>query len=113
MPDQKSLRILISVYYFKEQQAGNGKVYKVWMVKFGLCVWSDRPAKWILREKEAEKVRISSEEVTTYTTEFSQSLGTNSFFSVFFKEQETGNGKVYKVHRVLVITHFFCFLLVS
>ena len=67
------------------------------MVKFGFHVWSDRPAKWILREKEAEKVRISSEEVTTYTTEFSPSLGTNSFFSVSFKEQETGNGKVYSV----------------
>ena len=36
---------------------------------------SDRPAKWILREKEAEKVRISSEEVTMYTTEFSPGLG--------------------------------------
>ena len=84
VPDQKSLRILISVYYFKEQQAGNGKVYKVWMVKFGLCVWSDRPAKWILREKEAEKARTSSEEVTMHTTEFSPSLGNNSFFSASF-----------------------------
>ena len=68
---------MISVYYFKEQQAGNVKVYKVWMVKFGLRVWSDRPAKWILREKEAEKARTSSEEVAMHTAEFSPGLGKN------------------------------------
>ena len=31
-------------------------------------------------KKEAEKVRISREEVTTYTTEFSPGLSTSSFF---------------------------------